>query len=150
MKFGPIQAGQSQTFAIALTVPENATKGRTDIWCDVATPAGNFSAYSLLVVNDPVVADFRGNPGGYHVWLKNLTTESLTGTLRVAGRDGLKVSAATEFLLLPEAEVKVPVEVAGQDKLREISEMSPRLRWVARHWSWSAASCRPFRTATSR
>ena len=64
--FGPIQPGQSQNIALMLAVPANAAKGRTDIWCDIATPAGNFSAYNLLVVNDPVVADFRGNPGSYH------------------------------------------------------------------------------------
>ena len=127
-KFGPISKGQSQTFAIRLAVPDDAAKGRTDIWCDVKTTGGDFSAYSLLVVNDPVVADFRGNPSSYHVWLKNLTTGAFRGTLSVAGRDGLSVSAATEFALPPEAEVKVPVEVTGQDKLREISEMSATVK----------------------
>ena len=124
MKFEPILYGQSKSFSITLMVPANADKGRTDIWCDIKTPSGNFSAYSLLVVDDPVVADFRGSPGSYHIWLKNLTTEPLKGTLSVSGRDGLKVSAPAEITLPPEAEVNVPVEVTGQDKLREISEMS--------------------------
>jgi len=128
VKFGPIPSGQAQSFAITLTVPGNARKGRTDIWCDIVTPAGKFSAYSLLVVNDPIVADFRGNPGSYHVWLKNLTTGPLTGTIGVTGRDGLKVSAQTEFVLPPESEVSVPVTVEGQDQLREISEMSATVK----------------------
>ena len=128
MLFGPIQPGQSQTIALKLVVPANAAKGRTDIWCDIATPSGNFNAYNLLVVNDPVLADFRGNPGSYHVWLRNLTTEALRGALSVAGRDGLKVSAPAEFALPPEAEIKVPVEVVGQDKLHEISELSATVK----------------------
>lgn len=122
--FGPIPSGKAQTFAMPVAVPGNARKGRTDLWCDIVTPSGTFSAYALLVVNDPVVADFRGNPGSYHVWLRNLTTEPLTGTLTVAARAGLKVSAPTTVALPPEAELQVPVTVIGQDQLREISEMS--------------------------
>jgi hypothetical protein len=124
VQFSPIRSGQSQTLTLPLTVPVNARKGRTDLWCDIVTPAGNFSAYSLLVVNDPVVADFRGHPGSYHLWLKNLLAEPLRGTVRVAGRDGLRASAPAEFTLPPEAEVRLPVDVSGHDKLREISEVS--------------------------
>ena len=116
-------AGDRKT-GLAVTVPVKARKGRTDIWCDIVTPVGNFSAYSLFVVNDPVMADFRGHPGSYHLWLKNLLTEPLRGSVRVApGRDGLRVSPA-ELTLPPEAEVRLPVDVSGQDKLREISEVS--------------------------
>ncbi|MDD5706710.1 MAG: NEW3 domain-containing protein, partial [Kiritimatiellae bacterium] len=128
VKFGPIASGESQSFAITLTVPEQTAKGRADIWCDIVTPSGAFQAYSLLVVNDPVVADFRGDPGSYHVWLKNLTTQPLTGTLGVSGRDGLRVSAPPDFSLPPETEVKVPVGVTGQDKLRELSELTATVK----------------------
>ncbi|MDD5707122.1 MAG: NEW3 domain-containing protein [Kiritimatiellae bacterium] len=121
--FGPITSGAAQAFAVAVNVPPRADKGRTDLWCDITTPSGSFSAYNLLVVNEPVVADFRGIPGTYHVWLKNLTAQPLTGTLAVSGRDGLTVSAPATFGLPPESEVRLPVEVAGQDRLLEMSEI---------------------------
>ena len=124
VKFGPIPSGQSQSLTIPVNVSATAEKGRTDIWCDIATPAGNFSAYNLLVVNDPVVADFRGNPGDYHLWLKNLTAAPLTGTISVQGQAGLEVSAPTTVTLPPDSETNVPVQVKGQDKLPEIGEIS--------------------------
>jgi len=124
VQFGPIAGGQAQSLTIPLHVPADAAKGRTDVWCDVATPSGNFAAYNLLVVNDPVVADFRGNPGDYHLWLKNLTAAPLTGTISVQGQAGLTVSAPATVALPPDSETNVPVDVKGQDKLPEIGEIS--------------------------
>jgi hypothetical protein len=122
--FGPIASGQTQSLTIPLHIPEDAAKGRTDIWCDVATPSGNFAAYNLLVVNDPVIADFRGNPGDYHLWLKNLTAASRTVTISVQGQAGLTASAPATVTLPPDSETNVPVDVKGQDKIPEISEIS--------------------------
>jgi hypothetical protein len=126
--FGPIEPGQSRWIELALAVPAGAARGRTDVWCDVRTPLGNFSAYSLLVVNDPVVADLRGNPGGYHLWLKNLTGHAQPGSLSVAGQDGLRASAPEEFTIGPEAELRVPVAVSGQDRLRQISQLAATVK----------------------
>ena len=125
VNFGPISTGETQWSAITFHVPENASKGRTDIWCDLTTPSGTFSAYNLVVVNEPVIADFRGNPGNYHIWLKNLTDKQTTAAVVTYGGTTLKAfSSKTPFTVPPQAEMSLPIDVAGQDSLREITELT--------------------------
>ncbi len=127
VRFGPLAPGASAETSVAFQVPPNAEKGRRDLWCDVTGDGLTFSAYEFISVNDPVLVDFRGNPGTYHVWVRNLTTQPLTGTVEVSAPAPLQVSCAREFDLPAEGEARIPVTVEGRLALREISEMSARV-----------------------
>jgi hypothetical protein len=138
VSFGPLAPGESADVRVPFTVPANATKGRADIWCDVAgvtlrgnagqqIPAHTFSAYSFITINDPVLIDFRGNPGDYQVWMKNLSTRPVTGTVTVSAPAPLQVSCPATFTIPADSEGQVPVSVTGRDGLREISEMLARV-----------------------
>ena len=122
-KWGPVNPGATTEVQVSVSIPINAAKGRADVWCDVTAGGLTFSTYSFITVNDPVLVDFRGNPGSYHIWLKNLTSKPLSGTLLVTFPKALSVSHPDRFDLPPEAEVKVPVDVSGNEKLAEIAEM---------------------------
>ncbi|MHB9130344.1 MAG: NEW3 domain-containing protein [Armatimonadota bacterium] len=124
VKFGPLAAGQSLDFTVPFTVTATAKAGRQDIFCNITTPDGAFSTYNFIsVTSGPAIVDFRGNPGSYHIWVKNLTGQTLTGTAQCAAPASLQVSGPAIFTVPPEAEVELPVEVIGRDKLPEISEM---------------------------
>ena len=128
VKFGPLAPGESADLQVPFTVGEHATKGRVDIWCDVNMTYGpTFSTYSFITVNDPVLIDFRGNPGDYYVWLKNLSTQPVTGTVALSAPAPLQVSCAPTFGVTPESEAKIPVTVTGRDGLKQISEMLARV-----------------------
>ncbi len=124
VKFGPLAPGQTVEVSVPFSVPANAAKGRADVWCDVTADRLTFSTYSFIVVNDPVLVDFRGNPGGYHVWLKNLSAKPLAGTLLLSFPPGLTVTHPDRFDLPPEAEIELPVSVSGREGLRQIAEMT--------------------------
>ena len=122
--FGPIASGATVELAIPFNIPDRrSVRGRFDVWCDIKSDAGSFSAYNLLVVNDAVLTDFRGMPGNYYIWLKNLTKKEYDGTLKVNAPAPLTVSALDSFTLSPLAEINLPITVDGQERLREISEM---------------------------
>jgi hypothetical protein len=127
VRFGPLAPGASADLSVPFIVGPKATKGRADIWCEVTAGGLTFSTYSFITVNDPVLVDFRGNPGDYYVWLKNLSTSPVTGTVTVSAPAPLQVSCAANFGVTPESEAKIPVTVAGRDSLRQISEMLARV-----------------------
>lgn len=124
IQFGPIAPGDTLTFTVPVDVPRNAPKGRCDVWCDVATDAGDFSTYNFVTVSDAVLLDFRGDPGNYHLWLRNLTTRPVTGAATVTAPKPLAATCPRDVRIPPEAEVRVPVTVTGQAGLREIAEMA--------------------------
>ena len=127
--FGPVAAGSTVEIAMPFAIPDRGNvRGRFDVWCDVKSDAGLFSAYNLLVVNDAVLADFRGMPGDYRVWLRNLTGKEYAGTLKVNAPSPLSASAPDAFKLPPLAEINVPVTVGGQERLHEISEMTANVK----------------------
>ncbi len=127
-EFGPLPFGESIEFSVPVAVKEDAPKGRHDVWCDISTNTGAFSAYHFIVVNDPLVADLRGNPGNYHLWLKNLSNAQQAGKISCGETDGLKVSCPASFKVPAGAEMSIPVEVSGNDKLKEISEIKIRVK----------------------
>jgi hypothetical protein len=138
VKFGPLAPGESADLQVPFTVAAQATKGRADIWCDVSyspSPARGggqgmgltFSTYSFITVNDPVLVDFRGDPDGYYVWLKNLSTQPVTGTVEASAPAPLQVSCAPTFTVAPESEAQVPVTVEGRVSLKQISQMLARV-----------------------
>lgn len=127
--FGPVAPGGTLEFAVPFTVPEKAVLGRHDLWCELRSPPGyEFDAYALATVSPPVVGDFRGSPGSYHVWLRNLSDDALGGKLACAVPAGLKVIGPSEFALPPQAEIRLPVEVRGQEALRAIAEMTATVK----------------------
>jgi hypothetical protein len=139
--FGPLAPGESAQVQVPFVVGLHATKGRADLWCDVTgwslpTPLGvkgwqvpghTFSAYDFITVNDPVLLDIQGSPGYHHIWLKNLSTHPVTGTVEVSAPAPLKVSCPPTFEVAPESETQVPVTVEGRAGLHEISEMQARV-----------------------
>ncbi len=127
VRFGPLPPGESRALRVSFTVPADAARGRADVWCDVTADGLTFSTYSFITVNEPVLVDFRGNPGNYHVWVRNLAEQPLTGTVAVSAPAPLRVSCAPQLAIPAEAEVEVPVIVEGRDSLREISEMLARV-----------------------
>ena len=128
VSFGPFAAGGTLAFTVPVTAPAQATAGRHDVWCDISTPAGNFSTYSFVVVNPPVLADLRGNPGSYHLWFKNLSDESIRGTVKLTAPPPLTVTAAAEVDIPPAGECLLPVTVDGQALLTEIAELSAEVK----------------------
>jgi hypothetical protein len=108
-------------------VPVTAAQGRADVWCDVTADRLTFSTYSFIVVNDPVLVDFGGTPGNYHVWLRNLTDQPVTGTVEVSAPAPLQVACEKTFSVAADSEAKVPVTVAARTGLKEISEMLARV-----------------------
>jgi hypothetical protein len=126
-KFGPVAPGQTVEFQVPFVVPVTAAQGRADVWCDVTADRLTFSTYSFIVVNDPVLVDFGGNPGNYHVWLRNLTDQPVTGTVEVSAPAPLQVACEKTFSVAADSEAKVPVTVAARTGLKEISEMLARV-----------------------
>ncbi|MHB9022592.1 MAG: NEW3 domain-containing protein [Armatimonadota bacterium] len=126
-KFGPLGSGETLEFTLPVTVPAKAKLGRQDIRCEINTPTGTFFTYNFLTVNAPVIADFRGNPGSYHIWLKNLTSTTMEGAVSVTVPAGLTAGTPAKFSLPPEAEIRVPVAVNGQHKLSEVGEMQAKV-----------------------
>ena len=127
VKFGPLAPGAGASLLVPFTVGAKATKGRADIWCDVTSGGLTFSTYSFITVNDPVLIDFRGGPGDAHIWLKNLSTQPVTGTVTVSAPAPLRVSCAATFGVPADSEAKVPVTVANQEQLKRISELQARV-----------------------
>lgn len=127
VRWGPVAPGATVQVAVPVSIPVNAAKGRADIWCDVTADKLTFSTYSFIVVNDPVLVDFRGNPGTYHVWLRNLSSRPLSGTLLLRFPPGLTVTHPDRFDLPPEAEINLPVSVSGRESLKEIAEMTAQV-----------------------
>jgi len=127
VSFGPVASGSTLTFALTVAVPAGAKTGRHDVWCDLTTPGGNFSTYSFVVVNPPVLVDFRGNPGNYHLWLRNLSGASVSGTVNVTAPPPLTAHASESVAIPPAAEFALPVTVSGQSQLTEIAEMSAQV-----------------------
>jgi hypothetical protein len=127
VKFGPLAPGAGAEVQVPLTVPADAPTGRADVWCDVSWGGLTFSTYSFITVNDPVLVDFRGNPGSYHVWLKNLSTRAVNGTVVVSAPAPLRVSCAGNFSIPAESEAQIPVSVEGREGLQEISQMLARV-----------------------
>ncbi len=133
--FGPIAAGEAASFSMPVRIGRWAASGRQDVWCDIETPNGAFSTYSLVPVNDGLVVDFRGNPGSYHVWLANLSDKPVSGSLSVNAPAPLNVEAAGRFRVPTRGEARGPVRVRGQEGLREIVEMSATVKtgwWTRR------------------
>ena len=88
-----------------------------------------FSTYSLVVVNPPVLADFRGNPGNYHLWFKNLSNTAFSGTVKVTAPAPLAVAAA-RGRDDPTTEGVSPCPFGGwtaNEQLDAIAEMSAEL-----------------------
>lgn len=125
--FGPIAGGDTLTFALRVVAPAEAEAGRCDVWCDLATPSGDVSTYSFVVVNPPVLVDFRGNPGSYHLWFRNLSDAPVGGAIEVAAPAPLALDAAAKVAIPPRGEFSLPVTVNGQAQLTEIAEMSARV-----------------------
>ena len=121
--FGPLAGGRSIAFAMRVPVPSDAKIGRHHVWCDITTAQGDFSAYSFLAVNEPVLADLRGGPGSYHVWLRNLTAKPLMGKLSCIAPPSLTINCPNAFALPPEATIELSVTVTGQDRIGEITEV---------------------------
>lgn len=124
VKFGPVAPYRTITVEVPVTVSTSAKINRRyDVFCDIQTGQGIFTTYNFVVVNNPVIADFRGNPGSYHVWLRNLSSNSVRGSLYVNAPFPLQVSAPSEFTIAPDNETDIPVTVTGRDRLNEISQM---------------------------
>ncbi len=127
VQVGPLAPGETAELRMRFIVPANAAQGRQDIWCDVTADNLTFSTYSFIVVNDPVLVDFRGNPGSYHVWVRNLSGKAVTGTVEVSAPAPLQVSCEKTFGLPADSEGQIPVTIEGRTGLEEISEMLARV-----------------------
>jgi len=119
-----LESGKSVELSVPVTVPKEAELGRHDIWCHVKTDAGDFAAYHFAVVNPPVLVEFRGNPGSYHLWFRNLTETPASANVTLSAPAPLMATCAGQIEIPPTNTVMLPVKVLGQSQLREISEMS--------------------------
>jgi hypothetical protein len=89
----------------------------------------------MISVAEPVVAEFRGNPGSYHLLIENLTSAPTKGDITVSTADSALVVRAADSVELPaHAKVRVPVTVEGQDRLTRISEMNAVVRTPLAKW----------------
>ena len=137
LSFSPIEMGKRVELTVPVTVPEDFKNGRYDIRCRVKTDMGSFTTYNFMAVNDPVLVEFRGDPGTYHLWYKNLTDKPFVAKQRVSfSPAGLSVVVAEDADIPPLAEVKVQVLVKGQEKLAEISDMEVTTSLRAKDASW--------------
>ena len=122
--FGSLEPGKSVEVSLPVVVPQDAALGRNDVWCHVKTEAGDFSAYHFAVVNQPVLVEFRGNPGNYQLWFKNLTESPVSARVTLAAPAALKADCAGHVEIPAASTVTLPVSVSGQAQLREIAEMT--------------------------
>lgn len=120
--FGPLACGELVELAIPVRVPADAAQRRWDLWCDVESDAGTFSAYTFLMVNPPLLADLRGMPGQTHLWLRNLSAEPIEGRLSWVGPQPLTVVGPEGFHVPGRSELTIPIEVDGADQLDEVTE----------------------------
>ncbi len=135
VKSAPIAPGATVAVSLPARVPAGTKPGRCDVRADVATPAGAFTAYRMLTVVEPVTAEFRGDPGGYHLLVRNHTGKPVRGTVAVGAPAPLKVSAPAGFDLPAHGDAKVPVTVEGQDRLDRLSEMSAMVSAPGAKWN---------------
>jgi len=131
----PIPSGKTVEVRLPVTVPKSIKTGRYDLWAEVSSAAGKFSAYAMIAVAEPVIAEFRGNPGRYYLLIENLTGQAVKGTVGVAAPAPLHVSAPGSFALPPRGKIEVPVNVEGQDKLSQIAEMNARVTTPVATWN---------------
>jgi len=134
-KVGAVAPGTTTEVTFPIRVPANTRPGRYDVRAEVATPGGTFTAYSMVSVAEPVVAEFRGNPGGYHLLIENLTSKPVKGMVTVSASTPLKVSVSGAFELLAKGKAELPVTVEGQDQLTQISEMSAQVTTSLAKWN---------------
>jgi hypothetical protein len=88
----------------------------------------------MVVVAEPVLAEIRGDPGTYHLLVRNLTARPTTGVVEVTAPPPLQVSAPRELALPAHGEVKVPVQVDGQDQLTRNAEMAAKIITPLASW----------------
>lgn len=124
VSFGPLAPGQTLEFSVPCAITAASKPGRYDVAFDIVTPQGAFTTYSFVTVAaGAAVVDLRGDPGNYHLWVKNLTGHTLAGMVKLSAPAPLAVNGPATFAVPPESEVQLPVTVTGRDKLPEISEM---------------------------
>ena len=132
---GPLAPGATQEASLPVRVPRHVSLGRYDLHAEVVTADSEFTAYRMISVAEPVVAEFRGNPGSYHLLIENLTSAATKGDITVSAADTALVVRAADSVELPaHTEVRVPVTVAGQDRLTRISEMNAVVRTPSAKW----------------
>lgn len=133
-KVGPIPSGSAQEVALPVRVPQGTKLGRYDVRADIVTSGGAFTAYKMVAITEPVIAEFRGDPGTYRLLIKNLTGKPTKGTVTVSAPAPLRATIQASFDLPAMGEVQIPVTVEGQDQLSQISEMNAKITTPLAKW----------------
>jgi len=121
--FGPLDSGKSEELSIPVTVPKDAALGRHDIWCHVKPrPAAS----------PPTISPSSTS----RCWSSSSATPAPTSSgqkpheipasasVKLSAPEPLKADCAGQIEIPPTNTVTLPVTVAGQDQLRELSEMA--------------------------
>lgn len=124
IQFSDLKAGDKTEVRLPVAIPKTAAKGRTDIRARISTPNGNFTTYNFIMINDPVLAEFRGSPGSYHLWLKNLGTVPVSGIISYSAPRPLTIQGGKEFSVPARQEVTLPVEIRGNEELDKGAEVT--------------------------
>ncbi|MBI3920328.1 MAG: hypothetical protein HY318_02830, partial [Armatimonadetes bacterium] len=133
-KVGAITSGGVREVSLLVRVPQGTRLGRYDVHVEVTTSGGTFAAYKMVAVTEPVIAEFRGDPGTYHLLVRNLTSKPTEGTVTVSAPAPLKATAQSSFALPAKGEAQIPVTVGGQDKLTQVSEMNAKITTPLAKW----------------